>query len=131
MLTTASITPISISSIGSTNIKTNDIDAQLQNIQQQIQLLDLAIGPLKTSTKKKLSKVEKEIKNSNFLIDSGLGSKRDQAALRNTKRQLRQRRIRLWEELKPLPDMEARRAELFQLLVGLQRQHGVLYDDIL
>lgn len=60
MLTTASITPISISSIGSTNIKTNDIDAQLQNIQQQIQLLDLAIGPLKTSTKKKLSKVEKE-----------------------------------------------------------------------
>ena len=65
------------------------------DIEQQIRLLDEEIAPLQNKTKKKLDKIEDEIASTNFLIDSGIGSKADKLALRNKKKELRQRRVKL------------------------------------
>ena len=93
-------------------------------------MLDEQIESLR-KTKRKLAKVEDELANCNFLIDSGIGSKADKTALRQTKRQLRQRRIQLWEKLEPLPVLQAERRELDRDLDGLRRRYGILIDDIL
>jgi len=102
------------------------VDDAIFDLEQQISLLDEAIAPLYNKTKKKLNKIENEISNCNFLIDSGLGSNSDQAALRTTKKQLRQSRIKLWEELKVLPALEEQRQEMDRQLFALRRRHGVL-----
>ena len=107
----------------------HDSDALLVDLEARIHLLDHEITPLTTTTKKKLDKIEDEIANCNFLIDSGLGSKKDQAELRKTKRQLRQRRIRLWDELKVLPTLKKEKVELERQLIALRRQLGVLADS--
>ena len=87
------------------------------------------ITPLLYKTQKKLKKVEDEINNCNFLIDSGIGSKMDRIELRNTKRHLRQRRQKLWDELKPLPDLQETKIELERQLEALRRQVGIIDDD--
>ena len=99
-------------------------------LENTIRLLEDQITPLATKTQKKLDKIEDEISNCNFLIDSGLGSKKDQAALRKTKRQLRQRRIKLWDELKVLPSLKEEKTELERQLRALRRQVGVIDGTI-
>jgi hypothetical protein len=102
-------------------------DDAIFDIQQQILLLDAVIAPLRGKSKKKLAKIEDELENCNFLINTGLGSKDDKAALRKTKRQLRDRRIKLWDELKGLPVLEEERHEAVrQLKNALRRRHGIL-----
>ena len=99
------------------------------NLEEQLRFLDNEIAPLKKGkTKKKLDKIEEELKNCNFLINSGLGSKADQAELRKNKRQLRQRRIKIWEELKILPSLKEEKKELEIQLSALRRQAGVEED---
>ena len=85
---------------------------EIYDLEQQLRLLDDAIEPLANKAKKKLAKIEDELTNCNFLIDSGIGSKSDQVGLRKEKRQLRQRRIQLWDELKALPTLERERTEV-------------------
>ena len=53
----------------------------------------------------------------------------DRIELRNTKRQLRQRRKKLWDELKPLPDLQETKIELERQLQALRRQVGIINDD--
>ena len=99
-------------------------------MEQQIRVLDEQIESLR-KTKRKLAKIEDELANCNFLIDSGIGSKTDKTALRQTKRNLRERRIQLWRKLEPLPALQAERRELDRDLDGLRRRYGILIDDIL
>lgn len=94
-------------------------------LEQQINVVDEAIRPLR-KVQKKLAKIEKEIANTNALIDSGVGSRADKAALRQTKRDLRQRRFQLWEQLDALPKLEEERKELLHQLDILRRRHGIL-----
>ena len=113
----------------SASVASNDNpDAAMVELETKIRLLNDEITPLMTKTKKKLDKVEDEIANCTFLIDSGIGSKKDQAELRNTKRQLRQRRIKLWDELKVLPTLQDEKTELEHQLEALRRRFGVLDD---
>ena len=99
--------------------------AAARDIEQQILLVDKEILPLRKA-QKELAKVEEEITNTNFLIDSGIGSKADQKALASTKKQLRQRRIKLWGKLEALPALKEERRDLVIQLDVLQRQHGLL-----
>lgn len=124
------LTLISDSSSTTSGTSTTSNDHTLADLEAAIQDLEDTIVPLATKTQKKLSKVEKEIANCNFLIDSGIGSKKDQAELRKNKRQLRQRRIKLWDELKPLPALKEEKVELERQLKALRRQLGVVDDDI-
>ena len=116
------------SSTTSTNSSSssNNADNTMIELENAIRLLEDQITPLATKTQKKLDKIEDEISNCNFLIDSGLGSKKDQAALRKTMRQLRQRRIKLWDELKVLPTLKEEKIELERQLKALRRQLGVM-----
>ena len=95
------------------------------DIEQQIKLIDDAILPLRKA-QKKLRKLEDELANINFLIDSNIGSKTDKASLRKTKRQLRDRRIQLWKQLEALPSLTADRQRLVHGLEVLRRRHGIL-----
>ena len=99
-------------------------DASL-DIEQQISLLDEAIRPLK-KLQKKLAKTEEELANTNFLIDSGIGSRSDKAALRQTKREIRQRRVQMRQELEALPGLVQQRLDLLHDLDVLRRRHGIL-----
>ena len=99
------------------------IDATL-DMEQQISLLDVAIRPLK-KLQKKLAKLEDELANTNFLIDSGIGSKSDKAALRKTKRDVRQRRVEVRQELEALPSLLQQRQDLVHDLDVLRRRHGI------
>ena len=99
--------------------------AAARDIEQQILLVDKEILPLRKA-QKELAKVEEEITNTNFLIDSGIGSKADQKALASTKKQLCQRRIKLWGKLEALPALKEERRDLVIQLDVLQRQHGLL-----
>ena len=116
------------SSTTSTNSSSssNNADNTMIELENAIRLLEDQITPLATKTQKKLDKIEDEISNCNFLIDSGLGSKKDQAALRKTKHQLRQRRIKLWDELKVLPTLKEEKIELERQLKALRHQVGVI-----
>ena len=100
------------------------LDAQY-DIEQQISLVDEAIRPLK-KLQKKLKKIEDELANTNDLIDSGIGSKTDKAALRKTKKEIRQRRVEVRKELEALPPLVQRREELVHDLDVLRRRHGLL-----
>ena len=111
-------------------VSTVSASGAIVDIEQQIRLIDQQIESLRKA-KRKLAKIEDELSNCNFLIDSGIGSKADKTALRQTKRQLRQRRIQLWEKLEPLPALQAERGDLSRDLDGLRRRHGILIDDIL
>ena len=113
------------SSTTSTNSSSSSSNADntMIELENAIRLLEDQITPLATKTQ---NKIEDEISNCNFLIDSGLGSKKDQAALRKTKRQLRQRRIKLWDELKVLPSLKEEKTELERQLKALRRQLGVI-----
>lgn len=102
------------------------VDNTITDLEQQIASVEAAILPLRTMTTKKLNKLEKELSNCNFLMDSGIGAKSDQAALRKTKRQLRTRRIQLWKDLEVLPSLEAERDEILRQLVDYRRRHGVM-----
>jgi hypothetical protein len=88
------ISPTSIAINSITNSKNaTAADVAIFDIQQRILLLDAVIAPtLHDKAKKKLTKIEDELDNCNFLINTGLGSKDDKAALRKTKRQLRDHR---------------------------------------
>lgn len=100
------------------------IDATL-DMEQQISQLEIAIGPLK-KLQKKLVKLEDELSNTNSLIDSGIGSKTDKAALRQTKRDIRQRRVQMRKELQALPVLVQQREDLLHELEVLRRRHGIL-----
>ena len=113
------------------NHATTSSDDEIIDLEQQLQLCDDAIAPLAGKAKKKLAKIEDELANCNFLIDSGIGSKADQAGLRKTKRQLRQRRIKLWDELEVLPSLEIERKELVRQLNAARRRHGIVEDHSL
>ena len=106
-----------------------DVDGQILDYEQQIAALDSKISPLRTKTQKKLRTVEKKLKNCNLLIDSGIGSKDDKAALRKTKRELRDQRIELWALLEELPELENERNELKVQLQDLRRRHGIVADN--
>ena len=95
------------------------------DIEQLIQLVDIEILPLRKA-EKELNKVEDEIANTNFLIDSGIGSKTDQKALSKTKKVLRQRRVKLWAKLEALPALIEERRDLVHQLDALRRRHGIL-----
>jgi len=56
-------------------------------VEQRMQDLDHKIRPL-LKEKKKLTKIESELANVNFLIDSGIGSKAEQKALRQEKKKI-------------------------------------------
>ena len=114
--------------VNNTTIDNNDIT--MIDLVEAIRNVTDEITPLRTKTQKKLNKVEDEINNCNFLIDSGIGSKADQADLRKTKRQLRQRRIKLWDELKPLPGLQEEKVELERQVEALRRQLGISSDDV-
>ena len=98
-------------------------DHAIVDLQQQIRLLDGEITSLRFKTQKKLDKLEQERLQTNLLIKSGIGSKAD---LRQTKRQLRERRILLWEKLERLPVLEEERRELAIQLEAMRRRYGVL-----
>lgn len=100
------------------------IDATL-DIEQQISNVELAIVPLRKA-QKKLAKIEDEIANINFLIDTGIGSKKDKMALNKTKKDLRQRRIELWKQLETLPILEEDLGNLRHELDILRRRYGIL-----
>ena len=102
------------------------VDATIAELEQRISDLEAEITPLRSLATKKLNKIEKELENCNFLMDSGIGSKADQAALRKTKRQLRNRRIQLWKELEVLPELEAEHKDLLHHLVDFRRRHGII-----
>ena len=104
-------------------------DEEIYDLEQQLRFLDDAIAPLAGKSKKRLAKLEDELANCNFLIDSGIGSKADQAGLRKTKRQLRQRRIKLWDALEALPALETERKEVIRQLNAARRLHGILLND--
>ena len=70
----------------------------IYDVEQKIASVEAVMEPLRSKTQKKLSKIENEIANCNFLIESGIGSKKDQVGLRKQKRNLRQQRIKLWEQ---------------------------------
>ena len=95
------------------------------DIERKIQDIDEAVGPLRKA-QKKLQKIEEKISNTNFLIDSGIGSCADKAALRETKRELRQQRIQLWKKLEALPALVENRKQLVHELDNLRRRHGIL-----
>ncbi|CAB9499647.1 expressed unknown protein [Seminavis robusta] len=126
MLTATATTPISASS----NSNPETSDSEVITLKKAILDLDNMVAPLRTKTQKKLDKIEEEITNCNFLIDSGLGSKKDQAELKKTKRQLRNRRVKLWDELKALPDLEGERKELQIQLKDLRRRYGILDEEM-
>ncbi|CAB9504722.1 expressed unknown protein [Seminavis robusta] len=88
------------------------------------------ITPLQTKTQKKLNKIVEEITNCNFLIDSilDLGSKKDQAELRKTKKSLRNQRVKLWDEMKAHPSLEEEHTDLVTELKDLRRRYGILDD---
>jgi phosphomevalonate kinase len=123
MISPAAIAMNLITNSKNAGAKANEVI--FDDLKQQIRLLDAAIAPLRGKAKKKLAKIEDEL-NCNFLINTGLGSKDDKAALRKTKRQLRERRIKLWEELKVLPSLEEERHEAVRQLNALRRRHGIL-----
>ena len=106
-----------------------DVDGQILDYEQQIEAINSKISPLRTKTQKKLRTVEKKLKNCNLLIDSGIGSKDDKAALRKTKRELRDQRIELWALLEELPELENERNELKVQLQDLRRRHGIVADN--
>ncbi|CAB9507662.1 expressed unknown protein [Seminavis robusta] len=108
----------------------NESDSTIAELEKALMDLDNMITPLQTKTQKKLNKIEEEITNCNFLIDSGLGSKKDQAELRKTKKSLRSRRVKLWDEMKALPALEEEREDLVTQLKELRRRYGILDDDI-
>mmetsp|Transcript_21447 Transcript_21447/g.36538 ORF Transcript_21447/g.36538 Transcript_21447/m.36538 type:complete len:117 (-) Transcript_21447:61-411(-) len=110
----------------SNTLSIRSADGAIFDLEQQINLLDSKISPLRNTVQKKLDKIEDEIANCNFLIDSGIGSKSDKAGLRKTKRQLRQSRIKLWDDLKYLPALEEERRELVRELNAMRRRHGIL-----
>lgn len=115
---------MSIRSTNSISLRDPSILATI-DMEQQIQLLDQAIQPLRKA-QTKLQKLEDELANTNFLIDSGIGSKADKAALRKTKRQLRDRRIQLWKQLEALPALLDERKTLVHDLDVLRQRHGIL-----
>ena len=95
------------------------------DLEQQIQLVNEIIRPLREA-QRKLSKTEKKIDRINLLIDSDIGSASDKKALRDTtKRQLRQRRVQLWEQLKALPSLEKERNDLIHDLAVFRQRHGI------
>ena len=116
-------------SISLSNRSTTTIDdpavAAIVDIEQQIQLLDVTISDLNKS-KKQLKKLEDELSEMNMLIDSGVGTKKDQLALKKKKRQLRDRRIELWDILMPLPTFQNERSNLVHDLDTLRRRHGII-----
>ena len=120
---------ISATLITTNTAVTADVDGRILDFEQQINALDAKIIPLRTKTQKKLRTVEKKLKNCNLLIDSGVGSKQDKAALRKTKRELREDRIQLWGLLEELPGLEKERNELKIQLQDFRRKHGILADN--
>jgi hypothetical protein len=122
----AAITMNSITNSKNAGAKANDVICD-DLLNQQIRLSDhAAIAPLRRKAKKKLAKIEDELANCNLFINTGLGSKDDKAALRKTKRQLPEHRIKSWEELKVLPSLEEERHEALRQLNALRRRHGIL-----
>ena len=99
--------------------------AAVIDLEQQIALIDAQIAPLR-KTAKKLAKLDDELERANLLIDSGVGSKADKASLRKTKKELRQRRVQLWQQLEALPALLEERQDLLHQLEILRRQHGIL-----
>ena len=95
------------------------------DLEQQIALVNDAIRHLR-KVQKKLAKLEDELANTNNLIDSGIGSRADKAALRQTKKQLRQQRVQMWKQLEALPALLEEHKELLHQLDILRRQHGIL-----
>jgi len=94
-------------------------------VEQRMQDLDHKIRPL-LKEKKKLTKIESELANVNFLIDSGIGSKAEQKALRQEKKKIRQRRVEARIKLEALPGLEEEHCELAHQLDVLRRRHGLL-----
>jgi len=92
----SSANSLRIDSVRSTSSSLRDPNIMaVLNLEQQIEILDGKISPLR-KTQKKLDKLEKEMNRINLLIDSGLGTAADKKDLRQTKRELRQRRVKLW-----------------------------------
>ena len=115
---------LSIRSTDSLSLRSDPNISAAIDLEQQIQNIDNMIRPL-LKIQKKLSKVEDELTNVNFLIGSGNGSKSDQKALRQTKKEIRQRRIELKNKLEALPRLEEERRELTHKLGVLHHRHGL------
>ncbi len=113
-----------LSSTDSLSLRDTNIDAML-DLEQRIRLLDSEIAPLRNKATKKLQKIEAKLTETNLLLDSSLGTADDKAALRKTKRELRERRIQLWRKLEVLPTLELERSELEREMEELQRRHGI------
>ena len=112
-------------SVRSTNLLSDPSVAATLDLEQQIARVEEAIAPLR-KLQKKLQQIEDELANTNYLIDSGIGSKKDKAALRQTKRELRERRITLWKRLEALPALVEERQNLLHQMEILRRRHGFL-----
>ena len=121
---TNSLRTDSVRSANSSSLRDPNILAVIR-MEQEIEGLDGKIAAL-AKTQKKLDKLEKEQARVNLLLDSGLGTATDMKELRKTKRDLRKRRVQLWEILEPLAALEEERRELAHQLAAFQRRHGLL-----
>lgn len=116
---------LSIRSTDALSLRSDPEIAVAVDLERQIASVDKAIAPL-LKLKKKLAKVEEELANANFLIDSGIGSKSDQKALRKSKKDIRQRRVALRSQLEVLPGLQEERRDLAHQLDVLRRRYGLL-----
>ena len=114
-----------LSRTNSISLSLRSHDCAMIDLEQQIRLLDEQIAPLVTKIPKKLNNINKKIDSCNFRLDSGL-SKADQVGIRQTKRELRERRSKLWAKLEVLPGFEEERRQLVTQLLDLRRRHGIL-----
>ena len=116
---------LSIRSADSLSLRSDPDIAAALDLEQRIKNVDKEIRRL-LNIKKKLGNIEDELTNANLLIDSGIGSKSDQKALRQTKKEIRQRRVELRNKLQTLPGLQEERSELALQLKILRRSQGLL-----
>lgn len=115
---------LSIRSISS-NISEGPKMIKMLQLEDKVASLDKEIQLLHKVTKS-LAKLEDELQQTNFLIDSSIGSKESKTALRKAKKKLRRRRVNLWDKLAPLQGLETERAQTIHDLDDLRRRIGVL-----
>jgi len=116
---------LSIQGTDSLSLRSDPDIAAALDLEQRIKNVDEEIRRF-LNIKKKLGNIEDELANANLLIDSGIGSKSDQKALRQTKKEIRQRRVELRNKLQTLPGLQEERSEIALQLKILRRSHGLL-----
>jgi len=113
---------LSIQGTDSLSLRSDPDIAAALDLEQRIKNVDEEIRRF-LNIKKKLRNIEDELANANLLIDSGIGSKSDQKALRQTKKEIRQRRIELRQVL---PGLQEERSKLALQLKILRLSQGLL-----